>query len=216
MRLISFFLYFLCLNAHAFDLSHLSREERNRLYNGEFVLKTQKVKDAPWPRLTILRIIDSEPVLFAAFFANFEEQINYVPKLIKAKELVGSNPLDVAVDYEMNLPWPLSNARYTHAHRLSWEEEKNYIKVEWYLVQSSVADHVEGFAEFFPYNQKTLWHYQAFVRPKSALAGFFSSNMQKDTLASLRATLEAFKRSDKNLIDASTKLWRTRFKRSTK
>lgn len=218
MRLIIFLLIFLGQHASALDLSHLDRKARERLFNGEFVMLTHEVAGASWPRLEILKLVDSDVLSFGAFFADFEAQTTYIKDLIKAKNLPGTNPLDVHVDYEMRLPWPLSNAVYTHGHRLSWNEP-NSLKVEWYIVKSSVAEEVTGSAEFINFNNKTLWHYQTFVRPKSVLAGFFSGSMQKDTLNSAKATVEAFESLRKNnpkQISEAVKKWRDRFKISTK
>lgn len=216
MRLIIFLLAF---NSYAQDLTKLSRGERERLYKGEFVMLTHEVDNAPWPRLEIFKIVESDPQSIAAFFADFEAQPEYVPNLLKAKIVKEDNPLDVHVDYEMHLPWPLSNAKYIHGHHLSGNSNDRF-KVAWYLVSSSVTEELRGHAEFIGYgSNKTLWHYEAFVRPKSALAGLFEGTMKSDTIKTLEATHNHFKlwqQSNPTRLRHSIDLWQRRFKISTK
>lgn len=216
MRVITLLLFVLTSKLHALDLSGLDHEQRQKLFNGEFVLVAHEVKDNPWPRLEIFKLVDSDPLSIAAFFADFEEQIEYVPELLKAK-IINSAPLDVQVAYEMNLPWPISNAVYTHGHQLS-QPNKDQYKVAWYMINSSVAESVTGHAEFIGQGNRTLWHYQALVRPKSALAGLFSGTMKSDTLKSLSATLDAFelwRREKPAKLQQSIERWQKRFRNST-
>lgn len=216
MRLFTLLLIFLAHNLYAIDLSKLDHEQREKLYKGEFVLLAHEVKDNPWPRLEIFKLIDSDPLSIAAFFADFEEQTGYVPDLVKAK-IVNTNPLDVHVAYEMNLPWPVSNAVYTHGHHLS-EPDKNRYKVAWYLVSSTVADSVSGHAEFIGQGKRTLWYYEALVRPKSALAGLFKTTMKRDTIKTLSVTLDTFEHwqlKEPAKLQRSIERWRQRLKNST-
>lgn len=201
------------------DLSKLTREQREQLYKGEFVLTTTAVKDAPWPVVTVYRLIDHADALsFGAFFADFLEQPKYVPDLLKAKIHHENNPRDVQVQYEMHLPWPIPNAVYIHGHHLTWPTPGN-LKVAWYLVESSVAQKVEGFSEFVSLDDKVLWHYQTFVHPKSSLASLFERSMQNDVLKSLEATLKAFlelREKNPKHLEAMIKVWQERFSNSTK
>lgn len=216
MRWLTLLLLILTQNLYALDLSKLDREQRDKLFKGEFVLLAHEVQDNPWPRLEIFKFVDSDPLSIAAFFADFEEQTEYVPELVKAK-IVNSKPLDVQVAYEMNLPWPVPNAVYTHGHHLSSPAKDQY-KVEWYLVSSTVAEAVNGHAEFIGQDGRTLWHYEALVRPKSALAGLFVGTMKSDTIKSLSATLNAFElwRREKPVkLKQSVERWQKRFKNST-
>ncbi len=202
----------------ATDLSVLSRSEREELYQGKLILKSYEVADEAWPRVEVFAVIDSEVLEFAAFFCDFERQTQYIPDLLKAKILEHQDSLDIPVEYEMHLPFPLSNAQYTHAHKIIKNSDESY-KVSWSVIRSSVAEKVSGSSEFIPSADKTLWHYSSHVSPKSALAGLFSSSMKSDTLKSLEATKQAFlsfKKANPKALEELANAFSKKFLDSTK
>ncbi len=181
-------------------------------------MQTNQIPDAPWPQVNVYALIPFDALSFGAFFASFEAQPSYVPDLLKATIHHQNNPRDVQVAYEMHLPWPLANAVYIHGHHLSWPAP-NELKIQWYLVESSVAEAVSGHAHFIARDDKTLWHYQTFVRPKSSLAGLFEGSMKNDVVTSLKATLKAYeqlKKDNPEKLEAMIDAWRSRFPNSTK
>ena len=200
------------------NLSNLDRDQKEKLFKGETVMLEEKVKDAPWPRLKIYRVIDADTESFAAFFADFERQKDYIPNLIKSKITNGDGSNNIDVSYEMNLPWPIPNAVYLHGHTIK-KLGQDHFQISWYVVESSVAQKVIGQSDFVKFKDKTLWYYENFTLPKSSLAGLFEGSMKVDTKASLDATLEAF-RKDKNdnpaKLQKSLTLWLKRFLDSTK
>ena len=202
----------------ATDLSVLSRSEREELYQGKLILKSYEVQDQAWPRVEVFALIDSEVLEFAAFFCDFERQTEYIPDLLKANILEHESALNIPVEYEMHLPFPLSNAKYTHAHSISKNDDDSY-RVSWSVITSSVAEKVSGSSLFIPSAQKTLWHYSSHVTPKSALAGLFSSSMKSDTLKSLEATKQAFlsfKKVNPEALKAMANAFSKKFLDSTK
>lgn len=222
MRFETFSLFFLLIcssNGHAnIDLSRLDRSQRDDLYSGKMILLTQTIENAVWPKLEIFSFVKASPLELVSFFTNFEAQRNYIPELLHSKIINQSDPLDIHVEYEMNLPWPIPNARYTHGHRLSRVSPKHY-NVSWYMIKSSVANKVEGSSDFIAFEDKTLWHYQSLVEPESALAGLFSSSMQADTLKSLEETRAAFlhaKSKNPEQIEKAVETLLQRFSNSTK
>tara|TARA_R110000868_G_scaffold132381_2_gene343278 strand:+ start:4851 stop:5510 length:660 start_codon:yes stop_codon:yes gene_type:complete len=181
----------------ATDLSALSRSERQDFYGNKLVLKSFEIENEAWPKLEIYGLIDGQALEFAAFFCDFESQKKYTPDLLSAVILPHDNPLLIPVKYEMNLPFPLSNAQYTHAHQLAKNSDGSY-SVSWSVITSTVAEKVIGKSTFIPSGDKTLWFYESLVTPKSSLAGLFSSSMKSDTLKSLQSTKAAFLRLKKD------------------
>tara|TARA_R110000868_G_scaffold132380_2_gene343097 strand:+ start:27578 stop:28237 length:660 start_codon:yes stop_codon:yes gene_type:complete len=190
-KLLVILIALITFKTFATDLSVLSRSEREQLYQGKLILKSYEVADQAWPRVEVFALIESEVLEFAAFFCDFERQTEYIPDLLKAKMLEHEDTLNIPIEYEMHLPFPLSNAQYTHTHVLQKKSDDSY-SVSWSVISSSVAEKVSGSSLFIPSAGKTLWHYSSHVTPKSALAGFFSSSMKSDTLKSLEATKQAF------------------------
>ncbi len=206
-----------CVQA-AVSLSQLDRTQRDKLFKGETIMLEEQVENAPWPRLKIFRLVDANVEDFAAFFTDFERQKTYIPNLVKSKVTKENGIQSVEVSYELNLPWPISNAIYLHGHAITKMSTDHY-KVSWHVIKSSVADQVTGLSEFVKFKDKTLWYYENFTLPKSGLAGLFEGSMKVDTMASLDATLKAFMNDRMNNPDKlkhSLEIWRKRLLDSTK
>jgi len=200
------------------DISGLHRSMRDKLFRGQMVMLEETVKNAPWPRLKFYKLLDADIEEFAAFFSDFASQKDYVPNLIKSEIIAEEPPLKIDIKYELDLPWPLSNAKYVNTHKIEKVQDNHY-KISWKSIESSVADELFGYAEFVRFNNKTLWYYENFTRPKSSLAGLFEGSMKFDTGKSLEVTVQSFeslKRDNPAKLQQSLNLWRKRVSHSTK
>lgn len=174
-------------------ISALDEKQRKQLFEGELLLTTTPDTSSPWPVVHIYALLETPPSEAFAIFAHFEHQKHYIPNLLKSKVIDFQGPSQIDVSYELKLPWPLSNSRYSHRHVL----EDNHMT--WTLIESNSTDAVEGMVRFVPISKQdstealpyqSMLVYQNRVTPKSSFAGIFRNAMIRDVENSLKATLE--------------------------
>jgi len=182
---------------------NLNQLELQKLANGEMVIKTKEIKEMVWPELTFYVLIPATPLESVSIFYALDHQKNYIPNLLKSDVVAQDTPSQATVEYELKLPWPLSNSRYTHGHQLEASKDLSSYKVSWWMIKSSNTEKVQGDATFQAYQGKTLMMYRSLVAPKSIFANFVESKLVKDVQKSLEATSNEIKRvknSDRNLL----------------
>lgn len=173
----------------------LNEAELKQINAREFVVKTEDVQGSAWPEITYYALVDSTPLESIGLFAAYDIQKDYIPNVIVSTVTKQNSPTDVITDYELHLPFPLSNARYTHGARL-YKFGEDYA-VDWYMVKSTSSDDVKGNAYFTPYNGKTLFRYRSYIKPKSIFGSFVKKMMMKDvnaTIVAIRTFIEKNKR----------------------
>jgi hypothetical protein len=163
------------------DLSSSSLQEIDK---GKILLFKEKMKDSPWPKLTVYKLIEASPLEAAAIFMAFDHQKNYVIDIIKSTPIEMDNPRSILVEYERNNPWPVPNDHYTNLHHFKKIKQGYYI--EWTAVKSKQAKSVNGEAYFIEYKKKTLLKYVIAITPKSKLAGLVTKSMINKTKESLQ------------------------------
>jgi len=189
LNLIIIALFSLYTNAQ--DLSHtilkgLNPKEVASLSKDHLILKTQKVKDAVWPKIIIYQKLNPSPLQSVALFLDLDNQNTYVPNVIVSKPIKHVSAVEVHTKYEMKMPWPIPNSHYVHGSILLKSCETCY-SATWYKVISDSADNVEGRADFIPFHGGTLMRYESHIVPKSVLAGLIKGTMIKDVKKSLVA-----------------------------
>lgn len=185
----------LCFSAYGSPLKTLGEKEREQVEQGEITIIEEPQETGPWPHVTAYLKLNTEPAQAMAIFAAYDHQKNYVPNVLESTPIAQANPMETRVQYRLHMPWPLSDARYIHDHRLSLrqdsEETPPTYRLDWWMVESSSTDFVEGYVEFVPLEeQKTLMIYHNKVRPKSALARLFRGAMIRDLTETLVAIKE--------------------------
>jgi hypothetical protein len=175
-----------CLPGLGMSLQDLSKEEIELVKGGELLVKKKSIKNESWAELYVYSYIESTAIEAAAIFAAYDHQQDYVPKMLKSKVLDQPKPHQAIVEYELRLPWPLTNSKYTHKVSLS-KLSKDHYKINWISLKSSDTDEMNGEASFINTKEGTLWLYRSFVKPSSFLAGLFERSMVKDVGFSLRA-----------------------------
>lgn len=191
---------------YAANFKPLNDDQKKRLENHEMVVTTKELKDSTWPEVQMRRIVKADPLTSVAIFLALDHQKEYVPNLIKSMPSKIISPTEIYTDYEMKLPWPLSNSVYTHASKLS--KQKECYRVDWYMVKSNTASVVKGFATFCPHPKGTFVKYQSFIEPKSIFAGFFEGTMISDASGSIETIMkyiETCKKSKKSLVNKYSK-----------
>lgn len=182
--------------------NELNQNDYKRIDDGEYLFKTKEVKGLPWPQITVYKTIEATSLESVAVFYALEHQPSYIPNLIKAKVVKQRVPTEADVQYELEMPWPLSNGKYIHGHKLEQKETSTY-KVSWWLVKSNTAKKVNGSATFYPYKGKTLLKYDSLVVPDSILASLVEKKMLEDVKSSLVAIhneVLRVKKSDRKLM----------------
>lgn len=178
----------------AFVLCFLHSEaprSEDTLIGSEITVKTVEIKGQVWPEVHVLALIKAPPLSSAAIFAAYDYQKNYIPKLLKSEvtsETVTESSNFTEVSYALDMPWPLKDSHYVHAHVL--EKVDKGLKVSWYKIKSDVTEAVKGHAIFAPHPQNpsfTLMTYVNLVTPKSFFAGIFKKLMIGDVLKSVQA-----------------------------
>jgi len=185
MKIIVAFLFMArCIFAN--PLMDLNSNEIKQIESGQYVFKNQEIKGQAWPKITVFKSIDATSLESVAVFYALEHQPSYIPNLIKAKVVHQRVPTEADVEYELKMPWPLSNGKYIHGHKLTLKKPSEY-KVSWWLIKSNTAKKVNGSATFFSYKGKTVLRYDSMVEPDSVLASLVESKMLDDVKASLVA-----------------------------
>lgn len=182
-------IFLFCINLSCFAAApKLTPDTYKTLEKGELIILKKKIEGKAWPELSVYTLINATPLESVAIFAAYDYQKDYVPNLIKSIPKTKS-PMNVEVDYEMDLPWPLGTSKYIHGHFLEKPDKHTY-KVRWYMIKSDSAEKVRGFATFHPYGNKTLMEYVSFVDPKSILAGVFKKLMVSDVKKTIHAIID--------------------------
>lgn len=197
-----FLILIIFLSANARALSVINKADIPILDREEIVLYKEKVEGNSWPRLKINLLINSSPLEAIAIYLALDHQKNYLPDLLESKPIRHVTATEVITEYELELPWPLSNSHYTHGSNFKKLKDGSY-KANWYMVKSDSAHAVDGSAHFSEYKGKTLMQYEILIRPKSALSGIVRGFMIKNTKASMMAIkteIERSKKSDQKLL----------------
>ena len=165
--------------------SELTKDEIKLVTAREFVIKTREIQGLAWPEVTFYTTIDATPLEAMAIFAAYDIQKDYVPGVIKSIPIKHVSATDVLTAYEMHMPFPMSNAVYTHGGKIF--RHKNDYELQWYMMESTSAEDVKGSAYYTPFNGKTLLRYKSLVVPRSIFGSLVKKVMIKDVEKSLVA-----------------------------
>jgi len=181
---------------------NLRMEDHELLNKGELILRKNKIEGNPWPEITIISKISATPTESMAVFYAYHEHKDFLPDLLTSTPSKYISPYDLHINFEMKIPWPMKNSRYTTGNKLSHFGDGGY-RIKWYHVASTSSKTTRGFVIFTPYEKGTLFIYRTFVKPKSKLAGIFKKRMVKEVRKSVMAIIsriESVKSKNKNKI----------------
>jgi len=166
--------------------TELSQAEMAKLTNRELVVHSKEISQCPWPEITVFTLIDASPAEAAALFSNYQDQKNYVPDLVRSTPTTRLGDNETVVDFEMRLPWPLANSRYSTRNTLTRVDGNGY-QVSWNLVESDCLIDSKGMAQFIPYGEKTLLKYRSLIHPNGKLASAFGFKARSGVCKSVQA-----------------------------
>ncbi len=177
----------LVLIPHLTSAVELTPAEMEQLENGEVIIRNKKIKGAPWPELTLFCIIKATPEECAAILSDYPNQKNFTQDLMEVTIRKQISPIRKIVSFTTNVPWPAANDKTVTDNQLSLSTNGIY-QVKWFMVESTSLKINRGFARFSPRGgDYTLYCYQTFVHPKSALAGMVKKRMINKVLKAVRS-----------------------------
>ena len=177
--------------------TELSQAEMARLTNRELVVHSKEVPKCPWPEITVFTLVDASPGEAAALFSNYQDQKSYIPDLVKSTPTTRLGENETIVDFEMRLPWPLANSKYSTRNTLAKVDNNEY-QVAWNLVESDCLIDSKGTVQFAPYGDKTLLRYRSLIHPGSKLSSVFSSRAKSGISKTVQATASYIEETKKH------------------
>jgi hypothetical protein len=203
MHLKILILLTLLTTARSLAFETISTKQLAALENENFLIETKSIDGLTWPKVIAYLKIDASAKQAMAIFAAYDQQKNYVPNVIVSNPVKERSALSVDVEYELKLPWPIPNSRYTHGHEIKKDEGQEVYQINWWMIQSTSASKVEGSATFLEHNGQTYMKYISLVVPSSSFAGLLRKTMLKDVEHTLR---EIRKYIELNVKDESKNL----------
>ena len=185
--------------------AEISQTELAKLTNKELVIHSKEIRGCPWPEITVFALIDASPVEAAALFSNYQDHKKYIPDLIKSDPVRKIAENEIIVDFEMRLPWPLANSKYSTGNVFNRLDNNEY-EIRWYLVESDSLIDSKGTVQFIPYGKKTLLKYQSLIHPDSRLASVFSSKAKSGITKTVQAIVTYIEETKKKNPEKIQKL----------
>ena len=185
--------------------AELNQTELAKLINKELIIHSKEIPRCPWPEITVFTLIDVSPVEAAALFSNYQDHKTYIPDLIKSDPSRKLADNETIVDFEMRLPWPFANSKYSTGNILTRLDNNEY-EVYWYLVESDSLIDSKGTVQFIPYGKMTLLKYQSFIHPGSKLASVLSSKVKGGITKTVQAIVTYIEETKKNNPEKMQKL----------
>ena len=185
--------------------AELNQTELAKLTRKQLIVHSKEIPRCPWPEITVFTLIDVSPVEAAALFSNYQDHKTYIPDLIKSDPTRKIAENEIVVDFEMRLPWPLANSKYSTGivcNRL----DNNEYEISWYLVESDSLIDAKGIVQFIPYGKQTLLKYQSLIHPDSKLASVLSSRVKGGITKTVQAIVTYIEETKKNNPEKMQKL----------
>jgi hypothetical protein len=166
--------------------TELTQTELTKLTGKELIIHSREISKCPWPEITVFTLIDVLPVEAAALFSDYRDHKKYIPDLIKSDPIRKIAGNEIIVDFEMHIPWPLANSKYSTGNVFNKLDNNRY-EICWYLVESDSLVDSKGAVQFIPYGKKTLLKYKSLIHPDSRLASIFSSKARSGITKTVQA-----------------------------
>jgi hypothetical protein len=158
------------------ELPLAQKEIIGQLKLNQLKVITTKVKDRPWPRITIYSKLKATPGQAMAIFSAFDRQKEFVLDTLESTPIKQLAPNHIIVRYRTKMPWPISSTTYINGHQLEIIEH-GYL-LTWYQVESEGTKYVEGSMRLLSYLGETVMIYQNLAHPKSIFAGLLKGIMR--------------------------------------
>ena len=149
--------FFLSAFLHADLVKEVPKSERDELIQGQTVVKSTDVPGAPWPRLSLYRVVNASPDIVSALFTDYGAAPAYTPGLIQA-QVIATNP-DGTKDVRYTVKVPVIQ-RTSYVVRNTYLKQGQNFTVSWQLLHSPLAKKSDGSLRIEPYgDNRTLLCY---------------------------------------------------------
>lgn len=144
-------------------VKEVPRSERDELLEGQTVVKSTDVPGAPWPQLSLYRVVNAPPDVVSALFTDYNAAPSYTPGLIQA-QVIATNP-DGTKDVRYTVKVPVIQ-RTSYVVRNTYHKQGQNFMVSWRLLQSPLAKKSDGSLRIEPYGEgRTLLCYSNLCVP---------------------------------------------------
>ena len=148
---------FLSAFLHADLVKEVPKSDRDELAAGQTVVKSTDVPGAPWPQLSLYRVVNAPPDVVSDLFTDYGAAPSYTPGLIQA-QVIATNP-DGTKDVRYTVKVPVVQ-RTSYVVRNTYEKQGQNFTVSWKLIQSPLAKKSDGSLRIEPYGgNRTLMCY---------------------------------------------------------
>ena len=160
----------------ATPIVELTSAERAALESGKQIVREDPSPGAPWPRVTVLQLVEASPREAAAVFADYDLHSTYLPGVKKSAVSRQLSPRVAEVDYLLYVP-VFADEHYTVRDSLTRSADGASYRIDWSMVRARSTKSILGHVRFEPYRnprpgtQVTLVTYVNLVVPGQRLAG---------------------------------------------
>lgn len=148
-------------------VKEVPKSQRDELEEGRTVVKSTDVPGAPWPQLSLYRVVNAPPAVVADLFTDYDAAPSYTPGLLSAR-VIGTNP-DGTKDVRYTVRAPVIQ-KTSYTVRNSYERSGSNYTVSWKLLQSPLAKQSDGSLRIQPWgDDRTLLCYTNLCVPVTNL-----------------------------------------------
>ena len=174
-----------CVSVQADLLKEVPKSQRDELAEGQTVVKSQDIPGAPWPQLSLYRVVNAPPSVVADLFTDYDAAPSYTPGLIAA-DVIATNP-DGTKDVRYTVKVPILQ-KTSYVVRNSYKKSGDDFTVKWTLVKSPLAKASDGSLRIEPYDgDRTLLCYTNLCIPLTNLV----SGLKNQALVEAKNTVLA-------------------------
>lgn len=186
-----FILVFLSMALHADLLKEVPKSERDELTEGQTVVKSTPVPGAPWPELSLYRVVNAPPEVVSKLFTDYAAAPTYTPGLISA-QVIATNP-DGTKDVRYTVKVPVIQ-KTSYVVRNTYKQDGQNFTVSWKLLKSPLAKQSDGSLRIEPFDgDRTLLCYRNLCVPITNLVSGLKNQAvveAKNTVLALAAEAE--------------------------
>lgn len=177
-------------------VKEVPKSQRDELSEGQTVVKSTDVAGAPWPQLSLYRVVNAPPSVVMDLFTDYASAPTYTPGLLSA-QVIATNP-DGTKDVRYTVKVPVIQKTSYTVRNTYTQSGENY-SVSWKLLQSPLAKKSDGSLRIEPYeDDRTLMCYTNLCVPITNLVSGLKNQAlveAKNTVLALAA--EAERRANK-------------------
>jgi hypothetical protein len=138
-------------------VKEVPKSQRDELAEGQTIVKSTDVAGAPWPQLSLYRVVNAPPRVVSELFTDYDAAPSYTPGILSARVIANNSDGTKDVRYTVKVP-VLQKISYTV--RNTYASSGQSYTVSWKLLQSPLAKQSDGSLRIEPYDgDRTLLCY---------------------------------------------------------